>query len=229
MPNPSNRWQKTLTAYRSEKNSDTTNNDCKHEFGEESSTNKQAIGEYGVGLKQACATLSNTSFVLTRNHSVFELGVIAEDLQTRNSVSLPHFRFRVNPALEVEDSRQEMAEHISKILKHHPKVSHLVTSELGRGNRREAIQTLVTQYHNMWRSQEWKSHNHVFQLIITDLIHTKSEAARTSVGIANHPARGFLEEIRALLPKHYINVPLGFAFDIEKERVNFSYWQKSVG
>ena len=64
--------EETLTAYRSVKGSADT------------------IGEYGVGLKQACATLSHSSFVLTRNFNRFDIGVIAESLQTQSRVSLPY-------------------------------------------------------------------------------------------------------------------------------------------
>lgn len=41
------------------------------------------VGENGVGLKQACATLSDRSFVLMKNGSDAncELGIIAEQLQ----------------------------------------------------------------------------------------------------------------------------------------------------
>jgi hypothetical protein len=46
------------------------------------------VGENGVGLKQACATLSDLSFVLVKNgtRGVCELGIIAEELQTTEGV-----------------------------------------------------------------------------------------------------------------------------------------------
>jgi hypothetical protein len=46
------------------------------------------VGENGVGLKQACATLSDLSFVLVKNGSnkKCELGIIAEQLQSTEGV-----------------------------------------------------------------------------------------------------------------------------------------------
>ena len=40
------------------------------------------IGENGVGLKQGCATLSDLSFVLAKNGSDIELGIISKSLQS---------------------------------------------------------------------------------------------------------------------------------------------------
>ena len=46
------------------------------------------VGENGVGLKQACATLSDRSFVLVKNEKkkLVELGIIAEELQSSEGV-----------------------------------------------------------------------------------------------------------------------------------------------
>ena len=45
------------------------------------------VGENGVGLKQACATLSDRSFVLVKRRSdICELGIIAESLQSTEGV-----------------------------------------------------------------------------------------------------------------------------------------------
>lgn len=45
------------------------------------------VGENGVGLKQACATLSDCSFVLVkRRNDLCELGIIAESLQSTEGV-----------------------------------------------------------------------------------------------------------------------------------------------
>ena len=41
------------------------------------------IGEFGVGLKQACAALSDLSFVLATNGSAVEVGVLAKALQRK--------------------------------------------------------------------------------------------------------------------------------------------------
>lgn len=47
------------------------------------------IGENGVGVKQGSATLSDLSFVVTRNRNVLALGVLAKDLQKKSGIYLP--------------------------------------------------------------------------------------------------------------------------------------------
>lgn len=54
----------------------------------------QQIGENGVGIKQACAALSDLSFVLTKNKSEFSLGLISRGLQEEDqNINLPTYRF----------------------------------------------------------------------------------------------------------------------------------------
>ena len=217
--------EETLTAYRSDKNNATGEAQLANNL------NKQAIGEYGVGLKQACATLSDTSLVLTRNHNVVQLGVIAKDLQSRDNVSLPHFTFAVDTT-NAKPIQEQLHHHMSHILKEHPTIGHLITTALGAEHPQQALERLVDQCHHCLWNETWKNHNddHVFSLILTHIKHTESRAARTaSTGIRQHPARGFLRDIRTLLPKHYSNVPLqGFSFTIDGQPVNFSYWQNRL-
>jgi hypothetical protein len=47
----------------------------------------QQIGQNGVGIKQACASLARLSWILTRSHNVYSIGIITEDLQS--AVSTP--------------------------------------------------------------------------------------------------------------------------------------------
>ena len=198
--------EETLTAYRSIKDS------------------ADKIGEYGVGLKQACATLSKTSFVLTRNYNRFDIGVIAHCLQTKTRIYLPHFSFTINSQGE-DEVVQDIRQNIMAIMKDNPKIMKIATSDLGFGNRNSAIDALVDRCNLMW-SGEWEEHDHVFQLVVTDLIHTQDESLRARGGVLKQPAVNFLEEIRELLPRHYINIPPdNFEFYIRTKKVSFVYWQ----
>ncbi len=56
-------------------------------------TASDKIGENGVGVKQGCATLSDLSFVISRDIDQFGLGIVARDLQTSTSINFPSFSF----------------------------------------------------------------------------------------------------------------------------------------
>ena len=54
-------------------------------------TDKDKVGENGVGLKQACAVLSHRSFVMVKDgvpgaDTTIQLGIIARDLQKEEGV-----------------------------------------------------------------------------------------------------------------------------------------------
>ena len=177
-----------MTAYRSEKSS------------------RDAIGEYGVGLKQAVATLSSCNLVLTRQGYRFELGIISSKLQTQNRVYLPHFDFSIHPsaAESPEQLRKALKTNIVKIFRDNLDILNLAIDELAIEDSEpaSAVQSLVERYEHML-DDEWKSYNRVFQVVICNLIHTTSESARTSSGIQAHPARRFLQEIRDKMPAMY--------------------------
>ena len=225
--------EETLTAYRSEKNSAED-----AQLQQACQQRKDAIGEYGVGLKQACATLSDTSFVLTRNKNILEFGIVAESLQTKNSVFFPKFSFTIEGNTDTDTNSSdrnwqnmtewelelELTERITNAVSTNESVLLLVVRELGNGKHKEGIQALVQRFMLMCTDKDWKDYANVFQLILTDLIHTQSRQNNPYFTSANH--QKFMNEIRELLPKYYINIPLiGFSFYLNNERVLFSYWQ----
>ena len=206
-----------LTAYRSEKSA---RGDGAH------------IGEYGVGLKQAVATLSDCNFILTRSGYVFELGVVASKLQTKNSVVLPYFSFSVDPSIAANNTQlldQTLKQSIADILKSNPDILKLAVDEFTPdSNPGTALKMLLLRFQQML-DDDWKSCDRVFQVVVCNLIHTLSESSRTSSGIQSHPAKHFLREIRDMLPKYYINIPRqGFDFFVEDEPLQFTYWQNRL-
>lgn len=202
--------------------------------GKDNNAKRDAIGENGVGLKHGCATLSNTSFVLTRNHNVYSMGVIAKTLQSKEGVCLPSFEFTIDdpdnktPA-EIES---ELYSHLQTMIsQNNPKIAACVQMDLGQGDLNAGMKRLVDHCQAMW-DDTWDAYDHVFQVLITSLIHTHDQHTHNDPLVSrrafegNNPAKMFLNEIKSLLPKFYINIPLrGFEFIIEGERVNFSYWQ----
>lgn len=172
------------------------------------------------------ATLSNFTFVITKNENQFEFGLVAEALQTKNCVVLPHFGFSIDLQYDAE---HQIHQEIMNILNDNPLIAQLVTHELNDGNGIDPIQKLVDRFLSML-NDTWKSHRHVFQVVITNcLAGAQSQSYRANRGIIQHPAISFLEEIKKMLPKHYINIPLrGFDFTIRGEKIKFVYWQNRL-
>ena len=68
---PIKRLEDALTVYKSSKNSQLADNCVAPQRAvRDSAKQKTVIGENGVGLKHGCATLSDCSVILTRNHNV---------------------------------------------------------------------------------------------------------------------------------------------------------------
>jgi len=120
-----------------------------------------------------------------------------------------------------EEIERELNQHITAIMKENPQIMAVATKDLGVGNRYKAIDVLVQRCIYMW-SDEWQDQVHVFQLVMTNLIHTEDEAIRARGGIQKRPAVNLLEEIREILPKYYINIPADkFEFTIRGQKVVF--------
>ena len=197
-----------------------------------------AIGENGVGLKHGCATLSDTSFVLSRNFNTFSFGVIAKSLQTHRGICLPCCEFTVEEPddKEPEEIAAELRIYIEQILDANPKIKRSVKDCLGSGDLLEGIKKLHEHCNNMWAHKDWAEHDHVFQVILCELLHDHSNSSSSQTNRrAGGKASWFLDEMKELLPKFYINIPAkDFQFLIvddslmeskKVEKVRFSYWQ----
>jgi len=209
-----------LTVYKSSKN------DGAEEFEMDdldATSRKDAIGENGVGLKHGCATLSDTSFVLTRNQDQVEVGVVAKALQSPNGVYLPSFTFNIANPKKLEDMIF-LLEHAAN-----DHVKDVLSKALGRGNRRAGIKKLAQQIQSMFEGM-FQNDQHVFQLVLCDLHHSKKIVIDVdSDGPPLKASKVFLEDIEALIPEHYINIPSeGFDFFIDGKRIGFAYWQKRL-
>ena len=60
------------------------------------------IGENGVGVKQASASLSDFTLVITRKRARFQVGVLASSLQTEEGVRIPSYTFEEGCNLKEE-------------------------------------------------------------------------------------------------------------------------------
>lgn len=213
-PIPVNSLDEALKVYKSSKNTEAT----------EHTSIKDAIGENGVGLKHGCATLSDASFVLTRNRKTIDIGVIAKDLQSSHGVYLPSFSFAVQDLEDDDEVRLLIRNNIDK----DDRVAEVLAKYLGKGSLSNGINKLAKRVQAMWE-EPWSEEKYVFQLVICNL-HHKGGAAEV-IDVDNPPlsvAKAFLRDLQLMLPEYYINIPEGFDFFIDGERTIFSHWQRRL-
>jgi hypothetical protein len=221
-----------------------------------SKTNSQSlIGENGVGVKQACATLSDLSFVFTKNGTMISLGILAKDLMQPDGVYFPTATFRM--ALEninrMEDDTVAKLHEI--LLQCHPAVRKVLhtygklddgdcltdydSTEDAMENR--AIQRLAHQVCSLYTTAPWQNYNYVFCLIMEDLLQGGSSAKGPAHRLGTRAATtespyeqrkgrvvSLMEEIEAEAPLHYLHVQESFQFIVDGGPVNFSYWQRRL-
>lgn len=183
--------------------------------------NKESVGENGVGLKQGCATLSDTSLVIRKHGDELELGVVARSLQRNEGVRLPSFSLTHDP----EDfDLVRLRDDLSRVCDADEGVGGCV-AELGGGSLDAGLEELRKQFHSLL-SNVWGEN--AFCVIISDLLHGTKDKANAATRTNTDKAAALLEELKAQLPKYYIHVPPSFLFHVGKERVRFDYWQKRL-
>mmetsp|Transcript_24625 Transcript_24625/g.56444 ORF Transcript_24625/g.56444 Transcript_24625/m.56444 type:complete len:838 (+) Transcript_24625:149-2662(+) len=212
-----------LTVYKSSKNSNS------QEQNQQNATihEKDSIGENGVGLKQGAAALSDCSLVFTKNKNVLEIGIIAKALQSSSGVYLPSFTFVLyNP-------QEELHEVIDKWLAKNPSIEGALEQSFV-DMETLVVDQVVQLADRLWKG-DWEDEPHVFLLVLCNL--------KTGIGTSNQkndhimahdlmkvsPAGAFLNFLKTVLPKHYINLPLGqLDFLIGGERLEFAHWQRRL-
>jgi hypothetical protein len=194
-----------LTVYKSSKN---TAHDYDHD-------DKDAIGENGVGLKHGCATLSDCSMVLTRNHSTVEIGIIAKQLQSSSGVFLPSFTFDIQDPAELRSV-------VKRWLQMNPEIMQTLSASFGTT---VDVEEQVTNFGGYLYRNDWNKEDHVFLVVLCNLKANPDVPHDLIESVS--PAKAFLRDIKTMLPEHYINLPAQgmFEFDIDNGRVDFSYWQ----
>jgi hypothetical protein len=129
-----------------------------------------------IGLKQGCASLSNLSFVITKNRGDISFGIIALALQHDKGCYLPSFQL---------DSSRDAIENITEILENEcpASVSACVT-EYGLGSRKRGVTMIAKHIDDLNNPNGWGFHEHIFKLIITDSLNN-NEKSGSLLSISN--------------------------------------------
>jgi hypothetical protein len=213
-----------------------------------------SIGQNGIGLKQGCATLSDLSFCLSKNRNMdgtnqFGVGILALSLQSNSRQLLPSIQFQ---AQYTEHLTAEMMQIFGR---EYPAMGKCV-AEYGGGDGQlyTGIQRLVQHFRFMTLSEDWKSFDHVFGLVIYKLKHgstTTSPKLDPTTGSNNNPVlaataalsnrrdneddigqehgvKKLLGELEEDLSMRYLHIPQHLEVKIGKKRIHFNYWQPKL-
>ena len=173
---------------------------------------RSQIGENGVGVKQGCATLSDISFVVSRNEQVYSLGVLAKTLQKPSGPYFPSFEFAFDKQFADADESYTLYSFLKTEL---ISIANLnkdiaeVFKEYGYSDEKKGIHRLITNMMRM-NDEEWAEHKYTFCLLIHDLKHGDNT--------------DFLLNVSSELSKHYLHVPHNFEVWFGTHRVKFNHW-----
>eukprot|EP00545_Synedropsis_sp_CCMP1620_P013339 CAMPEP_0119009490 /NCGR_PEP_ID=MMETSP1176-20130426/4400_1 /TAXON_ID=265551 /ORGANISM="Synedropsis recta cf, Strain CCMP1620" /LENGTH=600 /DNA_ID=CAMNT_0006962013 /DNA_START=95 /DNA_END=1897 /DNA_ORIENTATION=- len=161
------------------------------------------IGENGVGIKQACAALSDLAIVVTKNERLISVGIINKALQTEDGVCLPSFEFRREVLHADLDRAFQTNEAFQVSIQHY-----------GNGDIDEGRRLLEAHFDTLLNCE----YNHVFFLVL-HRVHQRS----TGGGIPR-----LLRNLREILPRNYLHVPPKFKVMVDAEPVVFQFWEKRL-
>ena len=187
-----------------------------------------AVGENGVGLKQACAALSDLSFVLVkRANNQLSFGVIAESLQLRGGVRLPSFNLidngKLYMQLEAHLQKPEYAD-VRKCIARYGAIELNDEPNFPVGMKRicEHFQKMDRKYHG----------HDLFQVIMDRIRHQSSKGDTLEQLDVHHEQKTrvhtLMRDIKKELPKTYLHIPDNLQFRVGKDRIEFKHWPQRL-
>ena len=175
---------------------------------------EDSIGENGVGIKQGCATLADTSFILTKSNGRLQLGVIAYSLQKPTGIYLPHF--------DIDPMSSSLRDGLTEIAARNVEVGKIMVAY--------GIDRLEEHFIAILSDEAWAQSAHVFRLVLHDLKHGKgtvSSSLRDSPDKNKEDskyAEEFMTTIAENLPLYYLHITDSFIVKVQGKRIRFSYW-----
>jgi hypothetical protein len=191
-------------------------------------SNSDSIGENGVGVKQAAASLSDLTFFISRNGDVLELGFLMASLQQPDvSVVAPEHTFVVG----------DLEEQLEKLAIDYPTVYGEAFRVYGDGDAQSGMDHLLSHFKDLTTGVNWKPYDHVFCVLMPRLRH---RAVSQTVGEAElldltendgdcYKIRTthMLTDLADKLPSTYIHCQ-NLDVWIQKKKIDFHYWEKRL-
>ncbi|KAL7442317.1 hypothetical protein ACHAXM_008318 [Skeletonema potamos] len=187
-----------------------------------------AVGENGVGLKQACAALSDLSFVLVkRANKELSFGVIAESLQLRGGVRLPSFNLVDNGSIYLQlEAHLEKPEHVDvrSCIAQYGAIEANDPPNFAVGMKRicDHFQDMNSRYFG----------DDLFEVIMDRIRHQSSNDDTSEQVDVHHEQKTrvntLMRDIKNELPKTYLHIPETLHFWVGNDRLEFKHWPQRL-
>ncbi len=193
-----------------------------HLFSSEKLNSASSIGENGVGLKQAAASLSDLTFVLVKNGSNEELefGIIAKALQNEEGCFLPCFKFNDLETLSeqmTKEFNQSKYESVAKCVAEYGKITTDEAPSLEKG-----IVRLCKHFEDMCK--KFKKDPYIFEVIL-DKVHDRKPHGEKD---RQTTVADIITQLQHEIPMRYLHIPDTFKFSVGKKELTFRYWQERL-
>jgi len=162
------------------------------------------IGENGVGVKQACAALSDLSIIITMNEgNRFSIGFLFKEFQTSDGCLIPSFTLKSDNVVEeiTQIARENVQFNMS--MKHY-----------GGGDFHSGLERLLAHLEDMSNQEEERA----FLVVLHRIIHRGHGGG----------VKAIIESLVTLLPKTYLHIPDGFEVIIDSKTLCFKYWEQRL-
>jgi hypothetical protein len=197
---------------------------------------KDSIGENGIGIKHACASLSDLSFIFCkRDMEYLSVGILMKDLQQDKSIVLPSFEW--HHSVNIPEQLEKMC------LVTHPDTWGKALEAYGDGDLEDGMNQC---FRHMLAIQEaeWKNYSNVFTMVLKELkhegldsiedVHTEHNDDFDVNGIYSKETKTSTEKSRELLTDLQKKMPFlylhlhHFDIKVQKKIISSSYWERRL-
>jgi hypothetical protein len=201
-----------------------------------STKSDESIGENGIGIKQACASLSDLSFILTKSSNTrLELGILMKDLQTDDRFVAPQCTLSIDGSTAGSSSSSIDAQ-LRQRMHTNPHTFGAAFTAYGGGNPTDGIDLLVQHFHHLRSHPDWKDHPNVFCVILSNLRHSGGSlleedhvGQESNQGCDNkNRSTRLLQTLKRELPKTYLHIndmDVSVNDGSVMEQIRFQYWE----
>jgi hypothetical protein len=190
---------------------------------------QDAIGENGIGVKHACASLSDLSLVFCkRDHEWLSVGILMKDLQQEKQIVLPSFEWHIQVDIEPK------LKHMCTVT--HPHTWGRALEQYGDGDLDDGINQCFRHMMAI-REGDWRNYPNVFTMVLTELKHEGFSNETDAHQEPRMPGREsksaeeksieLLKELQEKMPYLYLHMNT-LDIRIMKKPVETTYWERRL-
>ncbi len=134
-----------------------------------------SIGENGIGVKHACASLSGLSFVFTKTTDpsdgscTLSMGILMQELQRDDGIVLPSMAFPVGASRN--GSLDEVQEALERHCEENPDTWGKAVKEYGDDHFGDGIERCLRHMDHLRGDNNWRDSENVFAVVLANLKH----------------------------------------------------------